>query len=470
MENRVEQLKNLFFKRFGCCPEMMKISGGGSSRVYYRLMSEEISVVGAIGKDVSENNCFINLTEYFSSKGLNVPKVIACSPTKNFYLLEDLGDQTLLSQLEGDDKIALARKSLSQLVKLQSLPVEEWSHLVINKAFSSRLIRWDLNYFKYNFLKVSEIDFDEEALEDDFDNLTQRLITLTAGSEGFMYRDFQSRNIMIKDGQPFLIDYQGGRVGPIVYDLVSFLWQAKASFTIEEKRLLITYYISETSKLRNVDENKLAASVLPMTLFRSLQVLGAYGLRGIIEKKPHFIESIPLAVSNLRVLKSMGVTSEYPQLDKIIDRLEAKFIKTTPKQHDKLTISVYSFSYKKGYPSDSSGNGGGFMFDCRGLQNPGRLEEYKQLTGLDQPVKIFLEKYPEVKRFIGKAIEIVSQTVDNYLSRGFKSLQVGFGCTGGQHRSVYCAEKVASGLKKLYGDRIDVVITHCEQEIKKELK
>lgn len=463
MTNAIKLLQDLFNARYGRIPKVSGMQGGGSSRHYFRLYSEDISVIGVYSEDIQENTCFINLDKYFHSNGVSVPNIISSSPSNDAYLLEDLGDISLLSLLDGPIKIPLSSQALKGLVKIQSLPEKEWKDKVINKPFSDRLIKWDLNYFKYDFLKISGISFDEELLEDDFEKFTHEIQRVNSGLFGFMYRDFQSRNVMIKEDTPYFIDFQGGRVGPIVYDLVSFLWQAKALFSLEEKNKLTRLYIKETSAVRNIEESKLEEAVLPLALFRTLQVLGAYGLRGLVEKKQHFIESIPLAVNNLKMLRQLGALECYSYLKVIVESLEEKYLERKIHSSDKLTVTVTSFSYKKGYPVDMTGNGGGFIFDCRGLPNPGRYEQYKSLTGMDDPVKDFLVKKNEVKDFLNNAVKIVSHTVSNYIERGFESLQVGFGCTGGQHRSVYCADYFSRVLKSIYGNNINVTVCHREQ-------
>ena len=329
--------------------------------------------------------------------------------------------------------------------------------------FSDRLVRWDLNYFKYDFLKPAGIQFDEDRLEDDFERLIEQLAS-PVFRQGLMYRDFQSRNIMVKENKLWLIDFQGARKGPMLYDAVSFIWQAKAPFSYEERERLGEYYLSLLSLGNEVE----AKGMYIMQVFRTLQVLGAYGFRGLIERKSHFLESIPMAISNLNYLKEKGRLNNYPEIARIASKLEFFNRESSPLTKDdkgnqcKLTVSVSSFSYKKGYPVNKDGNGGGFMFDCRGIHNPGRYDEYKKLTGRDREVIEFLDRTNEANDFICRAVDIVVPSIEKYMERGFSSLQVGFGCTGGRHRSVFCTERFGEIIRKRF-PQINVEIHHKEE-------
>jgi len=319
-----------------------------------------------------------------------------------------------------------------------------------------------LNYFKYSFLKTTATNFDESRLEDDFERLAADLMSVGKEQWGFMYRDCQSRNVMIRDGEPWWIDFQGGRPGPMLYDAVSFLWQARAGFTDEERRHFLLHYANAVSKIKGIAMERILENWGLFALFRTLQVLGAYGFRGLIEKKAHFIESISAGIKNLEDLRVGGILDPYPELKRVSKVLsESKYCRKRESDGG-LTVSVFSFSYKKGYPEDLSGNGGGFMFDCRGMHNPGRYDEYKRLTGLDKPVVNFLETRGEVQDFVENAYRTVAPSIERYKERGFSSLQVGFGCTGGRHRSVYCAQAFA----KMVGDAfegISIRLEHREQ-------
>ncbi|MDE6753449.1 MAG: phosphotransferase, partial [Muribaculaceae bacterium] len=433
---------------------------------YYRLYGEGLpAVIGTFGEDGREDECFINLSNTFRKKGLPVPEIYAQNIEKRIYLQEDLGSLDLLSFLKKNrnEGIDLAGKALRELVSLQAVPESLWRRKVINKPFSKRMVMWDLNYFKYDFLKPAGIPFDEEKLEEDFERFASVVANTDESLMGFMYRDFQSRNVMIKEGRPWFIDYQGGRRGPVIYDAVSFIWQAKANFTKEEREYLLTLYIEELSKVTNVNRFYVNHDINVMVLLRTLQVLGAYGFRGLVEKKAHFIESIPGALKNLSDILERGVINAYPELKKIAMQCVAS--RFAGKKIEKgLTLKIFSFSYKKGYPEDISGNGGGFMFDCRGMHNPGRYEEYGSLTGLDKPVIDFLEERGEVQDFVAKAVELVRPTIETYHRRGFTGLQVGFGCTGGQHRSVYCAQHFGEKIREQYPE-IKVEIIHRERGV-----
>lgn len=460
----IDELKALYRETFGTVPSIVGLPSAGSDRRYFRLGSQDLPVViGTWGENVVENRAFIGLAKAFSREGLPVPAIYAESDNSRAYLQEDLGDLALLPLLQGEDKMRLAEESLCQLVKMQTLDETVWKPFVMNGSFSARQVMWDLNYFKYDFVKPCGIVYDEDGLEDDFEKLSRRLCSISPDLMGFMYRDFQSRNVVVKNGDVRFIDFQGGRKGPLLYDAVSFLWQAKAGFTEEERRVLLGKYAEALSNARGVDGDKILEDCGVLALFRTLQVLGAYGFRGLIERRAHFIESIPLALENLGQLVIAGEVDPYPVLKKMAEGLlQSRFAKI--RRGGSMVVEVFSFSYKKGYPEDLTGNGGGFMFDCRGMHNPGRYVEYKDLTGLDAPVKRFLEERGEVQEFVKNALRIVSPTVDRYIKRGFSNLQVGFGCTGGRHRSVYCAESFAREIAIMFPCAA-VRLEHREQGI-----
>lgn len=462
IHNAVADVRNLYENTYHEDCTLAPLSGSGSERSYFRVAGKSGTVIGTYGNDRRENEAFIGLSEAFRKAGQNVPAILAVDDDCTAYLQEDLGDTSLLQLLSGPDRVALSENVMGKLVELQTLPPEIWRDRVFNKGFGRRQVMWDLNYFKYEFLKPAGIIADEDSLEDDFEHLVDKLVHDGSRLWGFMYRDFQSRNILIHENEPWWIDYQGGRFGPMIYDAVSFLWQAKAGFTDDERRHLLDVYARKMSDCRNVKPEEVLSQVREFALFRTLQVLGAYGFRGLVEKKSHFIESIPAAIENLNDLLLYGTMDDMPELKKATELLmESRFVHPVDSV-DGLTLTVFSFSYKKGYPEDLTGNGGGFMFDCRGMHNPGRYEEYKQLTGRDQPVKDFLEQRGEVQGFVDKAVELVNMSVMCYLRRGFRNLQVGFGCTGGRHRSVYCADRFARAMAFLYPDVI-VKVVHREQ-------
>ena len=464
----------------------------GSNRIYTRETKENgRSVIRVVGTNRDENRAFIYMARHFHALGLPVPEVYWVSDDEMSYTQEDLGDTILFDAIRqgretgvfsGDERTLLERtlRALAH-VQVEGARDFDWSICFPVPAMDERSIRWDLNYFKYCFLKGTKIEFSEPDLEDDFDRLVLNLTAERSNSETvlqrsglstFLYRDFQSRNVMIKDGKPYFIDFQGGRRGPTQYDVASFLWQAKANFPQALRDELIDAYLDELKKLQPcMAENEWRAALPHFVLFRTLQVLGAYGYRGYFERKPHFLESIPQALKNLKELFSQNpeLQQEYPTIYALSNQL----LKTTVERRSNdsqslckdLVVTIYSFSFKRGIPADESGNGGGYVFDCRSTHNPGKYEEYKTLTGLDQPVIDFLEKDGEILTFLDSVDKLIDHHVERFLERGFTHLQVAFGCTGGQHRSVYCAEHVAKHLKDKYGVTIHLI--HRERGITK---
>lgn len=459
-----------------------KLSGAGSSRRYYRLSfsrrdDEDIlsTLIATVGDDRRENQVFCNLAAIFGVRAeatslFRIPRIYAHTADYGCYLQEDFGDVSMFDLIMSSGEVErrdMVRRALRGLHAIQTTPASEWEPASGCRPFSSRRVRWDLNYFKYAFLKPCDICFDEEALEDEFESLARNLCSYPRSAEGFMYRDFQSRNVMCPDETPCLIDFQGGMRGPLIYDAVSFLWQAKARFSPEFRVEMMEYYLSLLSESSGLSVEELRSFVDGFVLLRTLQVLGAYGFRGIIQKKAHFIESITPALSNLRDLLDRGTLAPYPELEKCC-RAAVASSRFAPGDHATLRVEVWSFSFKKGYPENFTGNGGGFVFDCRAMHNPGRYEEYKHLTGGDRPVIDFLEERGEVQDFLANAGGLVFPAVETYVRRGFRDLQVAFGCTGGRHRSVYCANAMAREIKSRYPE-VEVRIIHREQSIDKML-
>ena len=446
----------------------------GSNRRYFRLLGEQ-SIIGVLGTCMEENRAFVCLSEHFASKGLNVPKVLGCSGDMMAYIQEDLGDTVLFGAIEkgrattvfSEEERQLLIKTIRQLPDIQFLGSTGLDYSICYPAseFDKRLIMWDLNYFKYCFLKATGMEFQEDKLEDDFQSMAD--VLMKNQSNTFMYRDFQSRNVMIKDGEPWFIDFQGGRKGPFYYDVASFLWQAKAKLPDSLKVELIREYIESVKKYIPVDEAYFNEQLRHFVLFRTLQVLGAYGFRGYFEKKPHFIQSVPFAIDNLRsLLKTPYV--EYPYLNKLLNELVNLKQFSDDLQKRALTVKVMSFAYKKGIPNDTSGNGGGYVFDCRAVNNPGKYERYKPFTGLDQQVITFLEEDGEILTFLENVYNLVDASVSRYKERGFTNLMICFGCTGGQHRSVYCAQHTAEHIHKKFNVKVELV--HREQNIEQTFK
>lgn len=462
-----EKVIELYIERFGTLPEKIeKINGSGSNREYFRIKGVP-EVIGVEGKSKKENSVFLTLSRHFKEKNLPVPEILAVSEDGMTYLQEDLGKISLFDAIKNGratgnfsaHEISLLTKTIEQLADLQYRGAQGLDFTICYpvESFDRRSVMWDFNYFKYCFIKNCGIEPDEVGLENEFERLADEL--LATPSDTFMYRDFQSRNVMIKDNYPYFIDYQGGRRGPAEYDVASFLWQAKANIPDYLKEKLIIDYYQSASKYRTIDFDNFSKRLKLFALFRTLQVLGAYGYRGLFEGKAHFVESIPNAARNFRDLISQKQFDSYSTLRNLSKRISEIF--SLPEKRDSLLVTVMSFSYKKGLPTDRTGNGGGYIFDCRGMHNPGRYEEYKQITGKDRPVIDFLEERGEVQKFLSNCYGLVDNSVDTYLRRGFTHLFVGFGCTGGQHRSVYCAEKMAEHLREKYSVEINLI--HREQ-------
>ena len=446
-----------------------ELPSSGSNRRYFRLSGKQ-SLIGVIGTCKEENEAFLYMDAHFISKGLPVPKVLLHSEDKMAYIQEDLGDTLLFNAIEkgrkttvfSEEEKILLSKTIRLLPDIQFAGADgmDFSKCYPASEFNARSILWDLNYFKYCFLKATGMEFLEDKLEDDFQRLTD--VLLRSSSATFMYRDFQSRNVMIKDGEPWFIAFQGGRKGPVFYDVASFLWQAKANLPDSLRGELLEDYINALRKYTPVDKEYFYAQLRHFVLFRTLQVLGAYGFRGYFEKKPHFIQSVPFAIANLRSLLTVPYP-EYPYLNKILKELVGLKQFTDDLQKHTLTVRVMSFAYKKGIPNDPSGNGGGFVFDCRAVNNPGKYERYKPFTGLDAQVIKFLEDDGEILTFLDHAYAMVDASVKRYVERGFTNLMVSFGCTGGQHRSVYCAQHMAEHINKKFNVKVELV--HREQNI-----
>ena len=457
----METLESLYISLFGvpsvtCTP----LTGSASNRRYYRMTSESGTCIGVVGTDVLENKAFLTIARHFRSKGINVPEVYAVSDDMSAYLQEDLGD-SILFDLKDD---ALLNKAMSMLPKIQFEGAQglDFSVCYPQPSFDRRMVMFDLNYFKYCFLKPSGLEFNEVKLQDDFENLADAL--LKEDSETFLYRDFNARNVMVRDGEPYFIDFQGGRRGPIYYDVASFAWHARARFSAEQKRKMLDAYLDALKEYREVDRKSFEDRLRLFVFFRILQVLGAYGFRGWVEHKANFVTSIPAAISELKDMMTEGF-AEYPYLTQVLrDLVELPRFAKDGRPEGILEVKVYSFSYMKGIPHDPSGNGGGYVFDCRSIHNPGRYEPYRKLTGRDEPVIKFLEDDGEITEFLSHVYAVVDAHVETYRRRGFSNLMVCFGCTGGQHRSVYSAEHVAAHLSQKYPD-IRVRLIHREQGI-----
>lgn len=461
------KLKELYIRRFGSEPRsIVRLTGDGSNRVYFRLSSDALSVIGAVGISVEENEAFFAVADALGRSGVNAPEVLAVSDDRLAYLQNDLGDISLYASLQPSREngsfdtadLELLCRTISQLPHIQFRVPQyfDFSLCYPVSDFNERTVMWDLNYFKYCFLKGVGIEFNESLLEDEFDSMAAML--LSDNDNVFLYRDFQSRNVMLKDGEPYFIDFQGGRRGPIYYDVASFVGQARAKYTSVAVDSMIDAYISSLREYKQVDKAHFLRMLRLFRVFRLLQNLGTYGYRGLFERKKAFVESIPAALSQLKEL--LGTEMAFPYLQSLIDCIASlpMFVRQESKE---LTVDVISFSYKRGIPDDPSGNGGGFVFDCRAIHNPGRYEPYKKLTGMDKPVIEFLERESNIVEFLENAYALVDNMVDTYKRRGFTHIQVCCGCTGGQHRSVYSAEHIARHVADKFGVR--VVVTHKMQ-------
>ena len=450
--------------------EINAMPSSGSSRRYFRVQTDKRVLIGAYNLNIEENDAFFSFSKHFHECRLPVPEILAISDSKELYVQTDLGDDTLFNHVENclkngkydDETIELYKKSLDKLIDFQTIGHKglDYSKAFPTAEFDEMSIMDDLNYFKYCFLKEhEEISFNETRLDADFQTLTRYI--LEAPSDFFMYRDFQSRNIMIVDNEPYFIDYQGGRRGPLQYDVVSLLYQVKAKMPQELRNELIDYYKQQLSKLTNFDIYFPAFVIL-----RLLQVLGAYGFRGLIQKKLHFMQSIPYAIREImNVNEKWPLPFELPELQAVITQFDVLLAKYENIEPERLTITVNSFSFKNGgVPYDKSGNGGGFVFDCRALPNPGRFIEFKQKTGEDVEVQEFMDDKPDTHYFMQNVQLLVFQSIDNYLERGFKNLQINFGCTGGQHRSVFFAQRIGEMIHENY-PMVNVEINHLAQHI-----
>ena len=432
-------------------------------------------MIGTYSNNVEENEAFISFSKHFHDLGLNVPEVYAVNEEKTCYLQSDFGDDNLFVHVQralatggyDDHLIELYKKALRHLVRFQC---EGHQGLDFGKAyptpcFDRQAIIDDLNYFKYYFVKPhEEIDFNETRLNRDFNAFAD--FVSQAPNDFFMYRDFQSRNIMVRDNELYFIDFQGGRRGPLNYDVVSLLYQVKAQIPQATRDELVDYYKAELSQYMSPVAVKFDDYQPYFVYLRLMQVLGAYGFRGLIQKKSHFIESIPYALKELKVWNETYPLNDFPELQSVISQLSTINYQL-PTPNSKLTVTINSFSFKKGYPADFSGNGGGFVFDCRALPNPGREPELKNKTGRDWEVIDYLMAKPQVHVFLDNVKGIISQSVENYRERHFSNLMVSFGCTGGQHRSVFFAQTIYEWLKATYPD-IHLKLNHIERKITEE--
>jgi len=467
-----DPLKDLFRARFGHDAETLSpVRAQGSNRRIYRLSSAKTTAIGVLNDDVKENRAFIEFSKHFHKEGIPVPEFYGEDATGTAYLEEDLGDETLFQFLGArrakdsfpPDVVAAYRDVVGWLPKIQITAGRslDYKWCYPRSSFDKQSMLWDLNYFKYYFLTLGGVQFHEERLEDDFQVFADYL--LGAGGDWFLCRDFQSRNVMLKDGKPYFIDYQGGRRGALQYDIASLLYDAKADVPFDLRDELLDLYIAEAGKLAKIEKTEFKKYFPGFVLIRIMQAMGAYGLRGFHEKKPLFLQSIPYAIRNIEhVLLTSNLPIDVPELSAVFKRLVgASHFRQFGAAKLKLNVQIQSFSYKNGMPRDDKGHGGGYVFDCRALPNPGRKIEFAKSSGLDSDVIAYLSKQEEVDIWTRSAFALVDQSVQDYGRRNFTHLFVAFGCTGGQHRSVYCAERLA---KHLRDQGVSASVSHRERK------
>jgi aminoglycoside/choline kinase family phosphotransferase len=450
-----------------------KIPQSGSIRIYFRIVTKNKSFIATYGNNIKENEVFIYFSRHFKKYDCPVPEIYAVNHEETIYIQEDFGDISLLSKLEehgyNDYVYSLFQQSLKQLAHLQIKGDEglDYNLCLTSKEFGKQAILSDLLYFKYYFLDTLQLPYDKEQLIDDYETLSNYLSY--ADHKYFMFRDFQSRNILIKKEKIHFIDYQGGMKGALQYDVASVLWQARAALSEEWKNNLLDHYMDCVEEImkKKIDRERFSDQYNGYVLIRLLQVLGAYGFRGLFERKAQFLTAIPLGLNNLKqFLLSKKIDINLPEFERLLaliteDEIISRFEPIKANAETPLIVHINSFSFKKEIPNDESGNGGGFVFDCRGILNPGRVEEFKKLTGKDKPVKDFLEQQTKMPEFLNSIFDIVDIAVEDYLKRDFESLMINFGCTGGQHRSVYAAEEVARHLRNKF--KVKVELKHMNQ-------
>jgi aminoglycoside/choline kinase family phosphotransferase len=471
----MDVLKKLFEQHFHAPPEhIVPLQGelGGSGRKIIRLANEKHRAIGILYGVREENVAFLEFSKHFRRHGLPVPEIYAEDLTHGAYLEEDLGDTTLFEFLSKNrsggniapEVVEAYRKVVAVLPRFQVEAGCDLNYKVCYPiaSFDRQSIAWDLNYFKYYFLRLAGIPFNEQALEDDFSRLTEFL--LSAPRDYFLYRDFQSRNILLRNGDPFFVDYQGGRKGALQYDIASLLYDAKADLPPDLRQQLLDHYLDRLSSFIKLDRAAFMQHFYPYVYIRIMQALGAYGFRGFYERKAHFLQSVPYALKNLRwLLHNVRLTIPLPALmNAFKDMLSSEKLQGLATDADNLVVRIFSFSFHQSLPKDETGNGGGFIFDGRSLPNPGREERFKTLTGKDAPVIEYLQQQESVHQFLASVLSLVDASIGTYQQRRFKNLMVSFGCTGGQHRSVYLAEQLAKRLRARSG--LEVVVRHLELE------
>jgi aminoglycoside/choline kinase family phosphotransferase len=476
----MDVLERLFEQHFQLSADSIQpLQGqlGGSGRAIVRLAGGPFRAIGILHAVREENAAFLEFSRHFRHRGLPVPEIFGEDLAHGAYLEEDLGDTTLfdfLSQHRTGDTIAAPaieayRKAVAILPRFQVEAGRDLNYKVCypRASFDRQSIAWDLNYFKYYFLRLAGVPFNEQALEVDFSRLTKLL--LSANHDYFLYRDFQSRNIMLRwtehfFGEPFFIDYQGGRKGALQYDIASLLYDGKADLPPSLRQSLLNHYLDCLAEYTPVDRAVFMEHYYAYVYVRILQALGAYGFRGFYERKTHFLQSVPYALKNLRWLaENVRLPIALPALlDALSAITESDKLKNLAAAETTLTVRIFSFSFHHEKPADESGNGGGFVFDARSLPNPGREERFRALTGRDAAVIDYLNHEENVHQFLASVFSLVDTSVAAYQRRGFSHLMVSFGCTGGQHRSVFLAEQLAKHLRTTAG--VEVIVRHVQLE------
>lgn len=478
---KLDLIRNIFLKWNGSKADFIqKLPQTASYREYYRISYKGNTVIGVFNEDKKENEAFLSFSKTFGELNLNVPQVLFVELENNVYLLSDLGDATLYSIIHSKkhdyaaypELVDLYKKALEQLQRFQIVADKkiDYKYCYPRAKFDRQSILWDLNYFKYDFLKLGRIGFDEQLLENDFQKFSE--FVASVDTNYFLYRDFQSRNIMVKEDDLYFIDYQGGRKGALQYDVAALLYDAKAEIPNSIREELLNHYLDKLESVYGLSRKEFMKSYYAFVLIRIMQAMGAYGFRGLFEKKVHLIKSIIPATKNLKYLLESGkIDFEIPHLHQVFANLinskEFKMYEDRILPNNKLSVTITSFSYKREIPIDLADNGGGYVFDCRGINNPGRHLEFKLLNGRDAEVINFLKENSDIDDYLSHTFPLVDSTIQTYLERGFKDLMINFGCTGGQHRSVYCADRMYEYIKNKYD--INVFLSHIEQGIKEEV-
>jgi aminoglycoside/choline kinase family phosphotransferase len=471
----MDVLNRLFEQQFHAPPTLVRpLQGelGGSGRKIIRLSNETATAIGVLYDVREENVAFLEFSRHFRKHGLPVPEIYGEALEEGAYLEQDLGDVTLFDFLSANrngqdistEVVAAYRKTVEILPRFQIEAGRDLNYKVCypRASFDRQSIAWDLNYFKYYFLRLAGVPFNEQALEDDFGRLTKFL--LTAPRDFFLYRDFQSRNTMLIDGEPWFVDYQGGRKGALQYDIASILFDSKADLPADLRLQLLDDYLAALSRYADLSREAFMHHYYAFVYIRMMQALGAYGFRGFYERKAHFLASVPYALKNVRwLLHNVELPIALPTLTEAMrNMIGSEKLQSIAKEPDKLVVRIASFSFHRGWPKDETGHGGGYIFDARSLPNPGREEQFKTLSGKDAPVADYLNQQESVHQYFAHVLSLVDASISNYQSRGFKSLSIAFGCTGGQHRSVYLAEQLAKHLRAKNG--VDIIVWHRELE------